>query len=42
MGAFVAGLDAGHAYNDWPRMAERWVPEEIWQSEVRHSVCARC
>ena len=34
-GAFVAGLDAGHAYNDWPWMAERFIPEQIWEASVR-------
>jgi cytochrome c oxidase assembly protein subunit 15 len=30
-GAFVAGLDAGHAYNTWPKMGEHWVPwEDYW------------
>lgn len=29
-GAFVAGLDAGHAYNTFPLMAGRIVPEEYW------------
>jgi heme a synthase len=29
-GAFVAGNDAGHAYNDFPYMAGRWIPEQIW------------
>lgn len=29
-GAFVAGLDAGHAYNTFPLMNGRWVPEEYW------------
>eukprot|EP00929_Paragymnodinium_shiwhaense_P075854 TRINITY_DN38842_c0_g1_i1.p1 TRINITY_DN38842_c0_g1~~TRINITY_DN38842_c0_g1_i1.p1 ORF type:complete len:382 (-),score=48.54 TRINITY_DN38842_c0_g1_i1:233-1294(-) len=33
-GAFVAGNDAGHAYNDWPYMAERWIPEQIWFKEL--------
>ncbi len=28
-GAFVAGLDAGFAYNTFPLMDDRWVPEEI-------------
>lgn len=44
-GAFVAGLDAGHAYNDWPWMAERFIPEQIWEAPVRccwcGCVCAR-
>lgn len=33
-GGFVAGIDAGHAYNTWPKMLDdRWVPEEVlrWQ-----------
>jgi cytochrome c oxidase assembly protein subunit 15 len=30
-GAFVAGNDAGHAYNDWPWFAGRWIPEHIWE-----------
>lgn len=29
-GAFVAGNDAGHAYNDWPFFAGAWIPEQIW------------
>jgi len=28
-GAFVAGNDAGRAFNDWPMYAEQWVPEGI-------------
>ncbi|VDM04544.1 unnamed protein product [Schistocephalus solidus] len=28
-GAFVAGLDAGWIYNSWPKMADRWVPEDL-------------
>mmetsp|Transcript_12973 Transcript_12973/g.21291 ORF Transcript_12973/g.21291 Transcript_12973/m.21291 type:complete len:442 (-) Transcript_12973:346-1671(-) len=28
-GAFVAGNDAGCAYNTWPKMDEEWVPSEI-------------
>lgn len=28
-GAFVAGLDAGLAYNTWPTMAGVWIPPEI-------------
>ncbi|MGF1549288.1 MAG: COX15/CtaA family protein [Sphingomonadaceae bacterium] len=26
-GAYVAGLEAGHAYASWPKMGERWFPE---------------
>lgn len=29
-GAFVAGLDAGHAYNTFPRMNGEWIPSEYW------------
>jgi cytochrome c oxidase assembly protein subunit 15 len=32
-GAFVAGNDAGNAYNSFPLMNDRWVPpaEELWE-----------
>lgn len=30
IGAFVAGLDAGHAYNTFPLMGGHLVPEEYW------------
>jgi cytochrome c oxidase assembly protein subunit 15 len=33
-GAFVAGNDAGRAYNDWPLMAGQFVPEEIWDETL--------
>ena len=33
-GAFVAGLDAGHAYNTFPLMGGRVVPEEYWDSSL--------
>lgn len=29
-GAFVAGMDAGHAYNTFPLMNGRFIPEEYW------------
>lgn len=29
-GAFVAGLDAGLTYNTWPKMADRWIPDDLW------------
>ena len=29
-GAFVAGLQAGHAYNDFPWMHGRLFPEDYW------------
>jgi cytochrome c oxidase assembly protein subunit 15 len=28
-GAFVAGLDAGLVYNSYPKMADRWIPDDI-------------
>lgn len=28
-GAFVAGLDAGLVYNSFPKMGEKWIPEDI-------------
>lgn len=28
-GAFVAGLDAGLVYNSFPKMGDRWLPEDI-------------
>jgi heme a synthase len=30
-GAFVAGLDAGRAYNTFPTMNGDWIPEEYWE-----------
>lgn len=29
-GAFVAGNDAGHAYNTFPKMGDSWVPDDIF------------
>ncbi|KAK2163777.1 hypothetical protein LSH36_74g05003 [Paralvinella palmiformis] len=29
-GAFVAGLDAGLTYNTWPKMADRWIPTDLF------------
>lgn len=29
-GAFVAGLDAGLTYNSYPKMADRWIPDDLW------------
>lgn len=34
-GAFVAGNDAGRAYNTFPKMGDRWIPEEIFALQVR-------
>lgn len=30
-GAFVAGNDAGHAYNTFPKMGDAWIPEDIFE-----------
>ena len=27
-GAYVAGLEAGYAFNSWPKMGEEWFPAE--------------
>lgn len=32
-GAFVAGLNAGHIYNTFPKMYQYWLPPELWVSE---------
>ncbi|XP_022142800.1 cytochrome c oxidase assembly protein COX15 [Momordica charantia] len=29
-GAFVAGNDAGHAYNTFPKMGDSWIPDDIF------------
>ena len=29
IGAFVAGLDAGLVYNSFPKMGDRWIPQDI-------------
>lgn len=34
LGAWVAGLNAGHAASDWPLMNARWVPEVDWSLGV--------
>jgi len=34
-GAFVAGLDAGLVYNSFPKMADRWLPSDLWALEPR-------
>ena len=31
-GAFVAGLDAGRAYNTFPDMNGEWIPPEYWRA----------
>ncbi|XP_017462505.1 PREDICTED: cytochrome c oxidase assembly protein COX15 homolog [Rhagoletis zephyria] len=32
-GAFVAGLDAGLVYNSFPKMADKWIPDDILSFE---------
>ncbi|XP_078158833.1 heme A synthase COX15-like [Carex rostrata] len=32
-GAFVAGNDAGHTYNTFPKMGDVWVPDDIFRKE---------
>lgn len=32
-GAFVAGNDAGHAYNSFPKMGDTWIPEDVLSME---------
>ncbi|XP_076104618.1 heme A synthase COX15-like [Mytilus galloprovincialis] len=34
-GAFVAGLDAGLTYNSWPKMADRWIPTDMWNIDPK-------
>ncbi|KAG0473600.1 hypothetical protein HPP92_014937 [Vanilla planifolia] len=29
-GAFVAGNDAGHAYNTFPKMGDSWIPDDVF------------
>ena len=33
LGAFVAGLDAGLAYDSFPTMNGQWIPEGLWLAE---------
>ena len=30
-GAFVAGNDAGRAFNSFPKMNDEWIPSEMWE-----------
>jgi heme a synthase len=30
-GAYVAGNDAGHAYNSFPKMGDHWIPPEVFE-----------
>lgn len=32
-GALVAGLDAGLVYNSWPKMADRWIPSDLFAKQ---------
>ncbi|WOL19441.1 hypothetical protein Cni_G28239 [Canna indica] len=32
-GAFVAGNDAGHAYNTFPKMGDSWIPEDVFSMD---------
>ena len=34
-GAFVAGLDAGLVYNSFPKMADRWIPTDLFAHEPK-------
>lgn len=34
-GAFVAGLDAGLVYNTFPKMADRWIPSDLFAIEPK-------
>ncbi|XP_070540473.1 heme A synthase COX15-like [Ptychodera flava] len=34
-GAFVAGLDAGLVYNSFPKMANKWIPDDILAFEPK-------
>lgn len=33
-GCFVAGKDAGRAYNTWPDMNGEWIPSEYWSERL--------
>jgi heme a synthase len=33
LGGFVAGLDAGFAFNSWPLMGDKFMPDETWALE---------
>ncbi|CAH8635632.1 unnamed protein product [Schistosoma intercalatum] len=37
-GAFVAGLDAGLIYNSWPKMADKWIPDDLIVSRYGSTV----
>eukprot|EP00730_Choanoeca_flexa_P017013 TRINITY_DN8137_c0_g1_i1.p1 TRINITY_DN8137_c0_g1~~TRINITY_DN8137_c0_g1_i1.p1 ORF type:complete len:405 (+),score=66.29 TRINITY_DN8137_c0_g1_i1:107-1321(+) len=46
-GAFVAGLDAGLVYNEFPMMGDRWIPEDMfvmlptWKNVFENPVMAQ-
>nr|XP_054766215.1 cytochrome c oxidase assembly protein COX15 homolog [Lytechinus pictus] len=35
-GAFVAGLDAGLVYNSFPKMGDKWIPEDIMAHDPKY------
>ncbi|XP_071511026.1 heme A synthase COX15-like [Diadema antillarum] len=35
-GAFVAGLDAGLVYNSFPKMADKWIPEDVMAFDPKY------
>lgn len=35
-GAFVAGIDAGFAYNTWPKMNDQWIPDDLFPLEPKY------
>lgn len=35
-GAFVAGIDAGMAYNTWPKMGDQWIPDGLFEIEPKY------
>ena len=39
IGAFVAGTDAGKAYNTFPKMGDVWIPETILELTVSTILC---
>ena len=38
-GAFVAGNDAGRAYNTFPKMGDEWIPSDIFSLEPVYRNC---
>ena len=38
-GALVAGLDAGLTYNTFPKMADRWIPTDLWALNPKWRNC---